>query len=234
MTTTLDAQIEVLLTATTLSHIQSGQERGVQDSETAGYYDRVHQRLQSLQIRYAKILQDTPEAALLEKLLEQTGSREKFFEQPIEVLNLSARPYRALQNERICHIGEVMDLTAVELMYIPNVGKKSLQELKTALGVCHLTLSLSRKIFYIHPTEQAAYLKLFDTPVTQLGLSESLLHTIKKSGAQYVGELVQNVHKESLSYLDESWRIENALKNLHPRLRLGLPRFEYTRPELRK
>ena len=77
-------------------------------------------------------------------------------------------------------------------------------------------------------------LRSIDTPVTKLELPESLIHTIKRSGAQYVGELVQNGHKESPGYLDESWRIENALKSFHPRLRLGLPGFEYTRPELRK
>jgi len=65
------------------------------------------------------------------------------FLQPIDTLELSARSLNSLKSEGVKTIGDLVQKTESDLMKTPNLGRKSLNEIKEALAVHGLTLGMS-------------------------------------------------------------------------------------------
>ncbi len=59
---------------------------------------------------------------------------------PIDDLELTVRSVNCLKNEKTYYIGELVQRTEIELMKMPNLGKKSLNEIKDVLAARSLSL----------------------------------------------------------------------------------------------
>lgn len=61
---------------------------------------------------------------------------------PVDDLELTVRSANCLKAERIYYIGDLIQRTEIDLMKTPNLGKKSLTEIKDVLGTYGLTLGM--------------------------------------------------------------------------------------------
>jgi len=61
---------------------------------------------------------------------------------PVDDLELTVRSANCLKAENIYYIGDLIQRTEVELLKTPNLGKKSLTEIKDVLASCSLTLGM--------------------------------------------------------------------------------------------
>ena len=61
---------------------------------------------------------------------------------PVDELELTVRSANCLKAENIYYIGDLMQRTEVELLRTPNLGKKSLTEIKEVLQSHGLTLGM--------------------------------------------------------------------------------------------
>lgn len=61
---------------------------------------------------------------------------------PVDDLELTVRSANCLKAEKIYYIGDLIQRTEVELLKTPNLGKKSLTEIKDVLGTHGLTLGM--------------------------------------------------------------------------------------------
>ena len=62
--------------------------------------------------------------------------------QPVEDLELTVRSANCLKAESIIYIGDLVQRTEVELLKTPNLGKKSLNEIKDVLAQRNLSLGM--------------------------------------------------------------------------------------------
>ena len=60
----------------------------------------------------------------------------------VEELELSVRSMNWLRNDNIIYIGDLVQKTETEMLRTPNVGRKSLNEIKEVLGVMSLYLGM--------------------------------------------------------------------------------------------
>lgn len=80
-----------------------------------------------------------------EKQVEPTRVRsevDRIFLQPVDDLELTVRSANCLKAENIFRIGELVQKTEVELLKTPNLGKKSLTEIKDVLLMKGLSLGM--------------------------------------------------------------------------------------------
>ena len=61
---------------------------------------------------------------------------------PVDDLELTVRSANCLKAEKIYYIGDLIQRTEVELLKTPNLGKKSLTEIKDVLGTHGLSLGM--------------------------------------------------------------------------------------------
>jgi len=61
---------------------------------------------------------------------------------PIDELQFTERSLRLLKENRICSVGDLTQLTEVELLQIPNLGRKACDEIKDILARHGLSLRL--------------------------------------------------------------------------------------------
>ncbi len=81
---------------------------------------------------FNKVLDIAPDANLIVKKPIAGGEHSKLFES-IDELSLTSRSFNCLKNVGIEFIGEIALLDEVELKDIKNLGKKSVEEIKTAM-----------------------------------------------------------------------------------------------------
>lgn len=81
---------------------------------------------------FNKVLDIAPDANLIVKKPIAGGEHSKLFES-IDELSLTSRSFNCLKNIGIEFIGEIALLDEVELKDIKNLGKKSVEEIKTAM-----------------------------------------------------------------------------------------------------
>ena len=62
---------------------------------------------------------------------------------PVDDLELTVRSANCLKAENIYYIGDLVQRTEVELLKTPNLGKKSLTEIRDVLGERGLTLGMT-------------------------------------------------------------------------------------------
>jgi len=77
-------------------------------------------------------VEDTPDDA----------SMQGIFAQMVDVLEFTMRTANCLQAEKIRYIGELVQFTDGELLVMPNLGRKSLNEIKEQLALRDLTLGM--------------------------------------------------------------------------------------------
>lgn len=75
------------------------------------------------------------------KLVNECYLSGNIFEDGIEFLQLLHRPERILLSENIFSIGDLVQLEEKDLLAMPNMGKKSIREIKEALAKYGLSLS---------------------------------------------------------------------------------------------
>ena len=97
----------------------------------------------------ATILQDQLSSFVDLKAIEAAKPEEKEPEidpvllRPVDDLELTVRSANCLKAEQIYYIGDLVQRTEVELLKTPNLGKKSLTEIKTVLAQRGLSLGLT-------------------------------------------------------------------------------------------
>ena len=75
---------------------------------------------------------------------EMVGDIDPILVQPVEELELTVRSANCLKAENIHFIGDLIQRTEADLLRTPNLGKKSLNEIKEILG--NLGLGFGMKI----------------------------------------------------------------------------------------
>lgn len=114
------------------------------DLETSGTIDPENAIRQA-----ATILQDQLSSFVDLKAIEAAKPEEKEPEvdpillRPVDDLELTVRSANCLKAEQIYYIGDLVQRTEVELLKTPNLGKKSLTEIKTVLAQRGLSLGLT-------------------------------------------------------------------------------------------
>lgn len=121
----------------------------------------------------------------------------------IEDLELSVRLLNCLQNDNIKYVGELIQKTEDYMLKIPNMGRKSLNEIKTILEYDGLFLGtkiispedlpkfivakeLAEKQNLLQPNDPRLLKK-----VDELDLSVRAVNYLKNDNINYIGELVQ-------------------------------------------
>ena len=96
----------------------------------------------------ASILQDQLtvfvrlESTVEEEPVEQEAEVDPILLRPVDDLELTVRSANCLKAENIYYIGDLIQRTEVELLKTPNLGKKSLTEIKDVLATHGLSLGL--------------------------------------------------------------------------------------------
>ncbi|MDH3901409.1 MAG: DNA-directed RNA polymerase subunit alpha, partial [Gammaproteobacteria bacterium] len=82
------------------------------------------------------------EARSEEKPKEEVGDVDPILMRPVDDLELTVRSANCLKAESIYFIGDLIQRTEVELLKTPNLGKKSLTEIKDVLATKGLSLGM--------------------------------------------------------------------------------------------
>ena len=64
---------------------------------------------------------------------------------PVEDLEITLRTVNFLNAEKIFNIGDLIQRTEVDLLKIPNMGRKNVIEIKDALAIMGLSLGMRLK-----------------------------------------------------------------------------------------
>lgn len=78
-----------------------------------------------------------------EKVVDDSASR--VLDMPVDQLNLTVRSANCLKAERIFYVGDLVQRTEMTLLKTPNLGKKSLDEIKDVLSKHKLSLGTELK-----------------------------------------------------------------------------------------
>lgn len=73
---------------------------------------------------------------------KEKGGVDPIFLKPVDDLELTVRSANCLKAERVYYIGDLVQRTEMELLKTPNLGKKSLIEIKDVLAEHNLTLGM--------------------------------------------------------------------------------------------
>ena len=82
------------------------------------------------------------EARSEEQPKEEVGDIDPILMRPVDDLELTVRSANCLKAESIYYLGDLMQRTEVELLKTPNLGKKSLTEIKDVLATKGLSLGM--------------------------------------------------------------------------------------------
>lgn len=75
---------------------------------------------------------------------------DRILKRPIDDLELTVRSTNCLKNDGIFYIGELVQCTETDLLQMPYLGKKSLNEIKTILNARKLFLNMTIKEWSIN------------------------------------------------------------------------------------
>lgn len=74
--------------------------------------------------------------------LKVTKKAYELLRQPIDALDLTVRSANCLKGENIWYIGQLVQRTETELLYMPNLGRKNLNEIREELASRGLRLGM--------------------------------------------------------------------------------------------
>ena len=121
-------------------------DRLVIDIETNGTIDPEESIRRAAMIlqdqRCAFVLRDTTAAGEVTQRAEKAPAVDPVLLRPVDDLELTVRSANCLKAENIMLIGDLVQRTEVELLKTPNLGKKSLTEIKDVLAMRGLSLGM--------------------------------------------------------------------------------------------
>jgi DNA-directed RNA polymerase alpha subunit len=141
----------------------------------------------------------------------------------LEQIQLSARTLLCLKNEGLRFLGEVAQLSAIDLLRIPNFEQRSLDELEAVLAKAGLHLQLNIPSWHVSDIDAVSKLatKLLGR-VDEYELSARTRGYLNRQSIVYLAELVQRSESEILRDLD--FRV-NSLNELNELLMASGLRF---------
>jgi len=104
----------------------------------------------------AFVLLDTTRAGESAKPVEKAPAVDPILLRPVDDLELTVRSANCLKAENIMLIGDLVQCTEVELLKTPNLGKKSLTEIKDVLAMRGLSLGMKLENWPPEHLEDAA------------------------------------------------------------------------------
>jgi hypothetical protein len=142
----------------------------------------------------------------------------------VEHLELSVRSSNCLSNAGIVHLGELVTKTEEEMLYAPNFGRKSLNEIKEELA--RMKLQLGMEIPGWPPADLNAISNRLPDVVfkraDELELSVRSSNCLRNDGIIYIGELVQRTEGELLRTPNFGRKSLNEIKEILSQLGLRL------------
>ena len=120
-------------------------DRLILDVDTNGSIDAdeaVRQAARVLRDQLTVFVDLEAEPVMPEGISSSAGSLDPILFRPIDELELTVRSANCLKAESVYYIGELVQRTENELMKTPNLGKKSLNEIKEALKAHDLELGM--------------------------------------------------------------------------------------------
>ena len=123
-----------------------------------------------------------------------------FLLRPIDDLELSVRSSNCLRAESIFYFGDLLQQTEIELLRCPNLGNKSLAEIKDILALRGLSLgmSLSQLAEFVDLEDKAnkdivpELIPILSRQVWHLNLSIRSLNCLGAENINSIGDLIQH------------------------------------------
>ncbi|MFA5252728.1 MAG: DNA-directed RNA polymerase subunit alpha C-terminal domain-containing protein [Phycisphaerae bacterium] len=159
--------------------------------------------------------------------------RTQILETPISDFELSVRSRNCLKKMNIDSVGDLLNITEVELLSYKNFGETSLREIKAILETkgLHLGMAMEEKPFT--PTEpfdrggvKEEYEGLLSKPVDDLQLSVRARKCVQKLNIRTIGELVHKTEAELLGVKNFGVTSLNEIKKAISNLGLSLRSLE--------
>ena len=158
----------------------------------------------------------------------QQLSREKKLNTPINSLPLSIRIRSALKSHNILTIEDLIEQTEKNLLFIRNLGKQALAEIKNFLQKIGLSLrNENENIIPLSTLQQLSRKQKLKTPINSLPLSVRIRSTLKSHNILTIEDLIQHTEKNLLFI-----RIAE-IKNFLSQIGFSL-REEYTIPTFKQ
>ncbi len=122
---------------------------------------------------------------------------EDFNNIPIEDLNLSKRSYNCIKRAGINCLSELVVLTEEELYSMPNMGKKSVEELKSFIDNLNSGNFYFKEDYSEKPEQiQTFSIEDWDPAVEEFDFSVRTYHGLKNSGIEYFSEIIDKEKEE--------------------------------------
>jgi len=159
--------------------------------------------------------------------------RTQILETPISDFELSVRSRNCLKKMNIDSVGDLLNITEVELLSYKNFGETSLREIKAILESkgLHLGMTLEEKQFTVaEPFDQSSvkgeYEGLLSKPVDDLQLSVRARKCLQKLNIRTIGELVHRTEAELLGVKNFGVTSLNEIKKAISNIGLSLRSLE--------
>jgi len=203
-----------------------------QYDKAAKYVDMVlethpnHQRA----ILFSKDIESSKTMFYDEEKEEKKTRKTQILETPISDFELSVRSRNCLKKMKIYTLGDLLNITEVELLSYKNFGETSLREIKTILEPKGLILGMALEEKKLLPAENAEGIVIIDEdeglknkPVDDLQLSVRARKCLQKLNLRTIGELTYKTEAELLGVknfgVTSLNEINKALTNLGLSLR---------------
>lgn len=192
-------------------------------------YHPNHQRA----ILFKKDIESSKTMFYDEEKEKKKDRRTQILETPISDFELSVRSRNCLKKMNIDTVGDLLNITEVELLSYKNFGETSLREIKAILESkgLHLGMALEEKQFAPpEPFERSGvkeeYEGLLSKPVDDLQLSVRARKCLQKLNIRTIGELVHKTEAELLGVKNFGVTSLNEIKKAISNLGLSLRSLE--------
>ncbi len=159
--------------------------------------------------------------------------RAQILETPISDFELSVRSRNCLKKMNIDTVGDLLNITEVELLSYKNFGETSLREIKAILESkgLHLGMALEEKQFSVQDTFDRSVPAegnegLLSKPVDDLQLSVRARKCLQKLNIRTIGELIRRTEAELLGVKNFGVTSLNEIKKAISNLGLSLRSLE--------
>lgn len=141
----------------------------------------------------------------------------------VDDLELSVRTMNCLRGEDIFYLGELVQKSEVEMLRVPNFGRKSLNEIKEVLAQAGLHFGMAIPDRRLSPSEiQAARVRGLLRRIDELEFSVRTDNCLRNEGIVYVGQLVQKSEVEMVRTPNLGRRSLSEIKEVLAQMDLSL------------